>query len=113
MVDHVKGMHHYHTRKRIHKKHESYPSKNKWKRIMDKVILGVAVAGPIMTIPQLLKIWVEKNATGVSVISWAAYLVLSVFWLIYGVMHKEKPIIFSSVLWIILQILIVIGILIY
>lgn len=80
---------------------------------MDKAIYVIGIAGPIMTIPQLTKIWIEKNAVGVSAISWFAYLIIAFFWLIYGVMHKEKPIILTFGVWIILDILIVIGILMY
>lgn len=77
------------------------------------MIYVIGVFGPIMTIPQLITIWVEKNASGVSVISWSAYMVVAIFWLIYGIMHKEKPIIVTYILWLVLEILIVIGILLY
>jgi len=39
-------------------KEEPYPHPNKWKRLMDKLIYFAGVLGPIMTIPQLSKIWV-------------------------------------------------------
>lgn len=113
MTNHTEGLHHYHTRKRIHQKHEPYPHPDKWKRFMDKAIYVIGVAGPIMTIPQLMKIWVEKDASGVSVISWSSYLVIAVFWLTYGIIHKEKPIIFTYFAWIIIEILVVIGVIIY
>lgn len=80
---------------------------------MDRSIYVVGVLGPAMTIPQLFKIWVEKNAAGVSLLSWSAYLLCAVFWLIYGLMHKEKPIIVTYTLWIVLEILIVVGIILY
>jgi len=76
-------------------KEEPYPHPNKWKRLMDKLIYFAGVLGPIMTIPQLSKIWVEKNASGVSALSWGAYGVGACFWIIYGFMHKEKPIIIT------------------
>ncbi len=80
---------------------------------MDRFIYVVGVFGPLMTIPQVTKIWFEKNATGVSVISWISYLLCAIFWLIYGVMHREKPIIVTYAIWIVLDFLIVIGALIY
>ena len=69
--------------------------------------------GPIVTIPQLIEIWLNKNASGVSVISWIAYLVGAMFWLFYGLVHREKPIIFTYGVWIVIDILIVIGTIIY
>jgi uncharacterized protein with PQ loop repeat len=107
------GMHHFQKRKRIYQEHEPYPHPNKWKRTVDTLIYPIVMFGPVMTIPQLWNIWIDKNAAGVSAISWGAYMVTSTFWLIYGIMHKEKPIIFSSCLWIILQALIVLGTLMY
>lgn len=109
----LNGYHHFHRRKRIHLKHEKYPHPNKWKRLIDKVIYVVGIGAPLMTIPQLTKIWIEKNASGVSVISWASYLIAAIVWLIYGIAHKEKPIILAYSLWIIFEILIVVGTLMY
>ena len=64
------GLHHFYKRKRIYQKLEPYPHPNKWKRLMDKLIYAVGIFGPVMTIPQLTKIWLDKNAAGVSAISW-------------------------------------------
>ncbi len=111
MVD--KGIHHYHRRKRCYEKHEPFPHPNKWKRIVDTLIYPIAMFGPIMTIPQVWIIWVDKNAGGVSAVSWGAYMITAVFWLNYGIIHKEKPIIFSSCLWLVLEALIVTGTLMY
>jgi uncharacterized protein with PQ loop repeat len=113
MVHDTAGMHHFHKRKRAQIKHKKYREPDKWKRFMDKAIYVVGIIGPIMTIPQLTKIWVEKNAAGVSVISWAAYLVTGIFWFIYAMMHKEKPLIMTYAIWIVLEIFIVVGTLMY
>jgi len=107
------GLHHFHKRKRIYQKHEPYPHPSKLKRFIDKSIYVIAVFGMVMTIPQITKIWVEKNAAGVSAISWGAYMVGATFWLTYGIVHKEKPIIFTNSIWIFLEILVVVGTLIY
>ena len=74
---------------------------------MDRAIYVVSIFGPIMTLPQLFKIWTLKSAIGISITSWIAFLVVAIFWLIYGMMHNEKPIIFSSILWTIAQVAVV------
>ena len=107
------GPHHFHKRQRIHQKHEPYPHPDKWKKLMDKLIYIVGVIGPVMTIPQIFKIWIHKNASGVSAASWTAYLICSIFWVIYGKMHKEKPVIITYSIWIVLDIFIIIGTIIY
>jgi len=107
------GLHHFSRRKRIYQKHEPYPHPNKWKRLMDKLIYVIGILGPIMTIPQLMKVWIEKNVAGLSIVSWGAYLIIAIFWLVYGIMHKDKPIVFSSGLWIIVHSLIIVGVVLY
>ena len=107
MVHDIKGQHHFHKRK----KRELHP--NKYKRFLDRIIYAVGIFGPIMTIPQLWKIWVYQNATGVSATSWIAYLICAIVWMFYGIVHKDKPIIFTYSIWIILEIFIVVGTLMY
>ncbi|MBW2981380.1 hypothetical protein KY343_00740 [Candidatus Woesearchaeota archaeon] len=113
MVHETHGLHHLHKRKRIHVKHEKYPHPNKLKRFMDHIIYFIGIVGPLMTIPQIWKIWVGKNAAGVSIISWTAYFITAFFWLTYAVLHREKPLIFTYSIWIILEAMIVIGTILY
>ena len=85
----------------------------KWKKPLDKVMYAVAFIGPAMTFPQVIKIFNGKDATGVSLISWSVYVIISLVWLAYGFANKKGPIIFSSILWTIAQVAVVVGILIY
>ena len=107
------AIHHLHKRKRIHEGHEVYPSREKWKRFLDKLVYVVGIFGPLLTIPQILKIWVNQSAGGVSIISWTAYFFGAIILLLYGIAHKEKPLIIMYSLWIVVDIIIVVGILIY
>lgn len=107
------SFHHLHKRKRIHLKEEKYPHSNKWIRFFDVVIYVVAVLGPLITLPQVLKIWEEQNASGVSLFSWVGYTCAASLWLVYGIIHKEKPIIFANLIGIIMNISVISGIWIY
>ena len=51
----------------------------KWKNIIDRCVYVVSSVGIIMTIPQAAKIFVIKDATGVSLISWVAFSVSNIF----------------------------------
>ena len=113
MPIHNPGLHHFHRRKRIYVNHEPYPHPDKWKRLVDNLIYVVGVIGPIMTVPQILKVWIDKNASGISIISWIAYSIMAMFWITYGIMHKEKPIIVTSGLLFITDLLVVVGTFIY
>ena len=107
------ALHHMHKRKRIYQNLEPYPHPDRWKRMMDKMIYVVGIGGPVLTIPQLLKIWVEKNAGGVSLFTWSAYFIGSFLWLVYGLMHKEKPIIVAHVLFLFVFGFIIVGTILY
>ena len=42
---------------------------------------GMSVFTMIMTVPQVLAIWVGHQAAGVSILSWSAYFVSALLWL--------------------------------
>lgn len=107
------GMHHLHTRKRIYKNLEEYPHPDKWKNIMDKVVYFASFLGIVMTIPQILVVWVQHLTEGISIISWIGYTIIAIVWTIYGFLHKEKPLIIINGMWIILDLLIVLGVLLF
>jgi uncharacterized protein with PQ loop repeat len=107
------GLHHLHKRKRIYQKNEQYPSPNKWHRRMDELIYIAAVFGPLIAIPQILDIWVYQRVDGVSLITWGGFLIGSLFWVAYGFMHKEKPIIVMNLLWVVVYTMIIAGVFVY
>jgi len=80
---------------------------------IDRLIYFVAIATPLMTIPQVWEIWVEKRLTGVSLATWIAYLLASICWLLYGTIHKDRPIIYTQTLWIIFSAMVVVGLVMY
>ena len=105
--------HHFHLRKRIHNNFEKYPHPDKWKNFLDRVIILVSMFGPIMTLPQLYNIWVLKLVEGVSLIFWLSYLLVAMVWVLYGFVHKEKPIIIVNLTWVIIEFLIVLGLVLF
>lgn len=107
------GAHHVHVRKRIHEKYEEYPHPNPHKRFLDKLIYFVGISGPIMTIPQVYNIWILKHTIGVSIITWSWLAIVAITWTIYGIAHKEMPIIVVNLAWLFVEILIIIGLIIY
>jgi len=113
MANQSKGLHHYHLRKRIHQKHEPYPHPNKFKRFYDKFIYLVVIIAPITNIPQLLRVWIEKDASGVSSLSWFLFSGISITWLVYGILHKDKHILLMNAALMIIQALIAIGAIVY
>ena len=107
------GFHHLHKRKRIYQKHEPYPHPDKLKRYYDKFMFFIAFLCPLINLPQLFDIWLEKNASGVSFASWTGFSIISVVWLFYGILHRSKPIIVMNFFLVIIQSLIAFGTFLY
>ena len=105
--------HHQHIRKRIHKRFEKYPHPEQFKNLLDKLVYIAGFFGLVMTIPQIAKIWIEKDGTGISVISWISYFLIGGVMIVYAVVHKEKPLIITYALWEVFYIIIIVGAIIY
>lgn len=88
--------------------HKAY-LKEKGAHILDKVILPIAMISPLMTVPQLLEVLAGKTE-GVSILTWSAYALGTLFWTLYGLAHKEKPIFFANFFLFIFDIAIVLGV---
>src|SRR3989344_4926989 len=105
----MQSHHHVHLRKRISKGLEPYPARSAWKRLLDKVIYAVGIIGPVMSIPQIALIYTTKNAAGVEPISWLSWAAMNIPWILYGLVHKEPPIVITYSLWFFCNMLIFIG----
>jgi uncharacterized protein with PQ loop repeat len=79
----------------------------------DRLACVAGVFGPLMTIPQVLKIWIDRSVDGVSFISWVAYLVNSLFFLAYGILKRDRALIVMYSSWTALSVLIIIGLVIF
>ena len=79
----------------------------------EKVIYVTAFIMPIINVPQLLKIWIQKSAEGVSFISWISFSILSGMWFVYGIIKKDKNITIMYLLLTVIQFFIALGALIY
>jgi uncharacterized protein with PQ loop repeat len=105
--------HHLHVRKRARQPVEPYPSKIFRIAVLDVAVYVVSIAGPIFTVPQIVDIYIGKDASGVSLITWGAYTLFSIPWIMYGFVHKERVLIVNNTLWLIANGLVVVGALMY
>ena len=100
----------HHVLKRKHHKEKSSAGFD-IKSFMDKLVYVSTCFGVAANIPQLTQIWINKRIEGVSLITWIGFLLGSSFWLLYGIIHKEKPIIITNGLFVTIQFFIVLGLL--
>lgn len=107
------GLFHIHKRKRAGKTLDPYPSSTFWIRALDQIAIAAGIIGPAMTIPQIWRIFYFQMAAGVSVLSWMSYTIIDIPFIIYGIAHKNKLILFTYILWFIANALVTIGAVMY
>lgn len=79
---------------------------------VDKMINIVAILAPVANLPQLYSIWINGHTDGVSLISWGSFTLISLAWLLYGIVHNEKPLVYMYSALSVLQTWIVVGIIV-
>ena len=109
----MQGLIHRHKQKRKIASGAAARVSGFWKGLLDKVTLVAGILGPLMVIPQIYKIYSLHNAAGVSALSWGAFAVLDVPFILYGIFHKDKPIITTYTLFCIANTIVAIGAIIY
>ncbi len=80
---------------------------------LERVLRILSIVTMLMTVPQVVTVWIGRNASGVSLISWVAYLISACLWFAYGIGKNDKTIYLACVGWILLDAAIVIGVIIH
>jgi uncharacterized protein with PQ loop repeat len=78
-----------------------------------RLLGAMSVFTMLMTIPQVLTIWIGQQAAGVSIFTWSAYLVSAILWLWFGIQKSDKNIYLPCVGWIVLDLAVIMGVIIY
>ena len=58
----------------------------------DKLLRVFSVITMLMTVPQMLNVWLGRDVGGVSIASWSTYLVSACLWFVYGRRKRDKTI---------------------
>jgi uncharacterized protein with PQ loop repeat len=80
---------------------------------LEKVLRGLSVFTMLMTVPQVLTIWIGREAGGVSLISWVSYLGAACLWFVYGIQKHDKTIYLACIGWVLLDAAVVVGVIIH
>jgi uncharacterized protein with PQ loop repeat len=91
--------------KHVHKKAKKGP--------FDYMVYFVMVATPLFEIPQAYTIYTTHDAQSVSLATWGFFFIASIVWGIYAIREKLLPIFVTSVLYLVIEATVVIGILLY
>jgi uncharacterized protein with PQ loop repeat len=81
--------------------------------LLRKLLGGMSIFTLLMTIPQVLTIWLGRQAAGVSVWSWSAYLLSALLWFWYGLKKRDRNIYLPCIGWIALDVAVIWGALVY
>ncbi len=79
--------------------------------LLEKVLPLLSVFTMLMTVPQVWTIWVDGDASGVSLLSWGAYLLSACLWFVYGLRKGDKMIYVACIGWVLLDAAVVAGVL--
>jgi uncharacterized protein with PQ loop repeat len=83
------------------------------RRLLRRLLGAMSVFTMIMTIPQVLAIWVGHQAGGVSILSWSTYLVSALLWFWFGVRQRDRNIYLPCVGWVVLDGAVIVGAVVY
>lgn len=86
---------------------------DKNKKRVELFALIAGIAQPLITLPQILTIYGNQSAGDVSLLTWLGYLFFGITFLVYGFVFKLKPIWVGQIIWVSMQLITVIGILLY
>jgi uncharacterized protein with PQ loop repeat len=85
----------------------------KWKKLLYRITLLVGIVGPFGNIPQIVKIFATRDATGVSLLTWIFPVIFDIPFILWGIVRKDIPVTVTYSLWFISSSIVVIGTLIY
>jgi uncharacterized protein with PQ loop repeat len=88
-------------------------TKQKRQYVVDKIILAVAILEPICTLPQAIGIYRDKDASGISILTWVGFNILTIIWIWYAITHKEKIVLIYQSLFFIFDTLLIVGAIMY
>jgi uncharacterized protein with PQ loop repeat len=80
---------------------------------MKQLLAGLSIFTLVMTVPQILAIWLSRQAAGVSVLSWSAYWLSALVWFFYGVQKRDRNIYLPCIGWLVLDGAVIVGAWIY
>lgn len=87
--------------------------KNKNSYFVNKIILATAIIEPLFTLPQAYIIFRNQDASDISLTTWIGFNILTLVWIWYSIVNKEKIVLIYQGLYFILNTIIIIGALIY
>jgi len=87
--------------------------KQKRQSFLDKIIVIAAIAEPLCMLPQIIGIFRYKNASGISIFTWIGFDLLTMIWIWYAIVNKQKMVLLYQSLFCIFDTLLIVGAIVY
>lgn len=81
-------------------------------RAVNVLAYPMGLVGLGSAIPQAYAIWILGMTEGVSLITWATWTLLSLFWITYARAHKAHALVFINTCWFFVHGLVTVGIIV-
>ena len=111
------GLHHMRARMRYARKErrtlEPFPAETRLKRVLDRFMYAVGIFAPIALVPQIISLYGQKNADGLSLFTWMLFVIMNLLWALYGAVHRESQLVSAHMLMALFNFVVVIGILLF
>jgi len=82
-------------------------------KLMRRILGSLSIFTMVMTVPQVLTIWLGHQAAGVSLVSWSAYLLSAFVWFWHGLQRRDPNIYLACIGWMFLDGAVIVGALLY
>lgn len=96
-----------------HKSHLRKVHKAPKKEFFDYIVYFFTIATPLFELPQAYAIYSSQSAEDVSLLTWGFFLLDNVVWIIYALKRRVLPLLITTTLYLVLEIIIVVGIILY
>jgi len=73
----------------------------------------VGTFAPLALLPQVVQVFVNRDVAGLSASTWVLLGTINALWAIYGILHRERPIIIANAGMALLDFIVVFGIVLF
>ena len=96
-----------------HKHHVKKLHKTPRKEPFDYIVYFFTIATPLFELPQAYDIYTSRSAEDISLLTWGFFLLDNFVWIIYAIKRKVIPLLITTGLYLLIEMIIVIGIILY
>jgi len=82
-------------------------------KLMRRILGSLSFFTMLMTIPQVVTVWLNHQTAGVSLWSWSAYLLSAVLWFWHGLRRHDRNIYLACIGWMALDAAVIVGVLVF